>query len=345
MRNIKPEKSAMGLWGAIKKGAKKVADGAKKVANTVSEVVNKAADAVADVVETIGNAASDGLSWLGDRTPVIGDALKWLGGLIAAVGDLASSIIKAAGAVLGGALSGVIKVLFGVLTLDGSLILEGLMDVVHGVVGGTALVLLKTVALGQVMIGVGRPRPLNEEERRLISLVFLRSIATYNVRVVDDMGGALSWLNERPFVAGNTIYMKGRTAEKEPALFVHECVHVWQNQHAGSRYASEAVVSQEWGVGYDWATEAEANKAWIDFEREAQAELIEDVFDLGQTRSGAAGNGVFFAEDNPGMRLFMPDKVDWTQLANEATATLRGRLPWRISLAWTDQPVRRTVVS
>ena len=307
-----------------------VRDGVTKAADALANTVSKGADAVADVIETAGNASGDGLGWLADRTPGVGGVLRWLGGILAAATDLIGSAVKGVGALVGGILAGAITVVGALVTLDPAMFLEGLRSAIFGLVGALLLVLGKAVAFVQVVFGIGRPRSLNEAERTLIAPVFHRSIATYNVRVVDGKAGVFS-LNDRPFVLGNVIYMKGRAVPQASKLFVHECVHVWQNQHVGARYTAEALASQFWGAGYDWEREANAGKDWERFEREAQAELVADVYALGSVRAGRRGNGVFFAEPDETQRSFHFNRVDRTALANAATKVPQACNPWRLS--------------
>jgi hypothetical protein len=313
----------MGLFSSIKKGI-------KKAAKAVSNAVNKAADAVADVVETVGNGIGDGLSWLGDHVPGIGPFFGWLGDVVAGVTDFVSGFIKGIGSIVGGVLSGFIRIVGGILTLDWDGIVGGFGDILGGIGGAIIGIVGKGLATVQVVFGIGRPRPLNEVERRIIRLVFVESIATYNVRVVDGFAGFYS-LNDRPFVLGNVIYMKDHSAAKEPEVFAHECVHIWQNQHVGSAYTAEALASQWWGAGYDWEGEAHEDKDWVDFEREAQGESVEDIYRYGGTVAGVTGNGAFFAESDEAKRLFVLARVDFTALANEAVRVIRGHTPWRLS--------------
>jgi hypothetical protein len=303
----------------------------KKAANAVAKAVNKAADAVADVVETVGNGINDGLTWLGEKIPD-GGVLGWLGDVVSGFTTLVAGVVKGLGALIGGVLSGLIKIIGGIVTwnLDG--VVEGLGDLASGIVGAVIAIVGAVVGLVQVIFTVGRPRRLNEEERRLVSLVFKESIATYNVRVVDGKAGLFS-LNSRPFVLGNMIYMKDFTAAADPSTFVHECTHIWQNQHAGPRYAAEALYSQQWGAGYEWEKEAEKKGDWGEFQREAQGEFIQTVYESGDVAHGATGGGAFFGEDDEKLRVFQSPTTanDWTDLANAATKTIRGMTPWRLS--------------
>jgi len=312
------------MWKKLKKGI-------KKAANAVAKVANKIGDAAADAVAAVGNGIGDGLTWLSGKIPDAG-VLGWLGDVISAAFTFIASLIKGGFAILAGLLSGFIKIIGGILTLDLDGILEGFGDIGSGIAGGVIAIVGALIGLVQVIFTIGRPRRLNARERELVSLVFQHSIATYNVRVVDGNAGLFS-LNSRPFCLGDTIYMKKYEANTDPAVFVHECIHVWQNQHFGSRYTAEALYSQWWGVGYDWEQEASGGKDWDVFEREAQGMSIETVFNGGGVVRGATGGGAFFAEDDEMMRVFVSPAtgVDWTSLANAATRSIRGATPWRLT--------------
>jgi hypothetical protein len=302
----------------------------RTAARLVSRVVNKSADAPADLVETAGHLIGDGLTLLGRRTPYAGGILRWLGAVVVSLCDLFAALAKGAGAVVGGLLAGLIRVVGGACTLDRPGIRGGLVDVAAGIAGALIAVVGKAVALVQVLLGIGWPRPLSTAELAIIRRVFDGAIATYNVRVVDGSAGLFS-RNNRPFVLGNMIYLKGFSAATNPEVLAHECTHIWQNQHIGAGYAAEALASQFWGIGYDWSKQANANVAWVDFGREAQGQSVEDLYTVGGSRSGASGNGTFFAEADPARRSFSFGAVDRSALGNDAIRTLRGVKPWRLT--------------
>lgn len=314
------------MWKKVKNAVTSVAN---TVANVVSTVVSKASDAVADVVTTAGNAFADGLTGLGTKLPFGGKALKWFGGVVSGLTTSAASLIKGVGSIVGGLLSGLLKIAAGIVTLSGPEVLEGLGNIASGFVGAAIVLAGAGLAFTQQVFGIGQPRPLTAHERDLIKLVFRSSIATYNVRVVEGKTG-LFGLSPRGFTLGDVIYMKHDSAMASPSVFVHECVHVWQSQHVGSRYAAEAVYAQTLGDGYDWEQEASEGRVWDDFQREPQAQMIQEVFVHGGAVRVGAGHGRFFAQDDESLRFFNK-RVDWTNLANAATRTIRGAKPWRLS--------------
>lgn len=297
--------------------------GVKKVGRFSSKVANKLADSVADIIESLGHLIGDGLSWAGKRIPYAGVVLRWLGAVITSLFDLFASVAKGAGAVVGGFLSGLIRVFGGIFTADGWGILKGLGDMAAGIVGAVIAVGGKALALIQVTFAMGWPRALEDNELAIIRSVFNESLATYNVRIADGFAGLFS-INERPFVLGNLIYMKKFTAATKPEYLAHESTHVWQNQHVGACYTAEALASQFWGVGYDWEKEADQTPEWIDFGREAQGQTIEEMY--------TASNGTIFSEPDPAKRAFTsPLGVNRSALANDAIGTIRSYTPWRLT--------------
>jgi hypothetical protein len=181
-------------------------------------------------------------------------------------------------------------------------------NVAAGFAGGVIMVLARAVALGQaVLLGV-RGRAVTAEEHAMLTTVYRDSVDLRAVRVVPGFAGVFG-MNGRPVTLGGTIYLKGVT---NPATLVHECAHVWQYQHLGCRYTADAVIAQLTvkPSAYQWVDELTRGKThWREFNREAQAQLLEDL----------AEDGFFAAE-----RSFVRDGVDHTGLAVAAVAEVRG---------------------
>lgn len=312
----------MGLLSSFRKGV-------RKVGKTLSNIANKVADFGADLVESLGHLLGDGLTWAGKRIPYAGVVLRWLGAVVTSLFDVFAAIVKGAGAIAGGLLSAAIRIVGGLFTLDWRGMLGGLGDIAAGIVGAVIAVGGKALALIQAMITIGWPRPLNQDELDIIKRVFDGSIATYNVRAVDGFGGLFS-INPRPFVLGNMIYLKNYTATANPEAIAHECTHVWQNQHVGACYTAEALASQFWGVGYEWEKEADAGEDWEEFGREAQGGSVEEMYKSGGSVSGSTGNGAFFSEPDPALRVFNYGGKDRVVMGNDAISTIRG-IPWRLT--------------
>lgn len=311
-----------------------VSDAAEAVGNAVEDAATAVAEAVSNVVETVGNAVEDALDWLGGDVPILSDILGWFGGMISGVFDFASSVIRGAIGFLGGLVGGIVKIVGGILTFNGDLILEGLGDVASSLVGALVAIVGKFVALVQHIILVqAKERGLTDAEIALLKRVFFKTITYYNVRLIEGRAGLFS-LNSRPFTLGNTIYLKGRNVTIDPGLLVHEATHVWQNQNHGARYASDAIYAQ-WSLNnaYSWVEEiARGVPRWVDFNVEAQAAFLEDVFARGELLSGvfnhgviATGNGVFYDADGITTRgRFVVGATDYTAIANVAANIVRG---------------------
>ncbi len=349
----------MGIWGAIVDtvgtvgsaigdAAEAVGDAisgaAKAVGDALDSVVNAVGEMASDLVETIGNLLHDGLDSLGEAlgSKFLKAGLHRLGGLITAVTDLVAGVIKGVTSIIGGVVSGLIKIvgggIGGLLAWDGRVFVEGVGDVLAGLLGGLLGILGKTVEQIQAILGMqwGR-RSLTRAERAVLEQVFRNSVALYNVRVVDGFAGLLS-INRRPFTLGNTIYMKSARDVMSPADYnktlVHECTHVWQYQNLGYRYTMEALWAQ-WTLpdeGYRWQDEFGRGKSrWWDFNREAQAQFVEDVWQFGGYRT-RFGNGVFYTDDPIGSGVVFRDGgTNYTTFARDSINDMRGHTAIRLS--------------
>lgn len=180
-------------------------------------------------------------------------------------------------------------------------------NVPAALVGGVIVVLARVVAFGQALLLGVRGRAFTPEEHALLTTVYRDSVDLRAVRIVPGFAGVFG-MNRRPVTLGGTIYLKGDTRS---ATLVHECAHVWQYQHMGSRYTFDAVVAQLTikPSPYRWVDELGRGKAhWREFNREAQAQLLEDL----------ATDGFFDTEQR-----FVRAGVDHTELAVAAVAEVR----------------------
>ncbi len=221
-------------------------------------------------VEAVGNRAGDALG-------------GWPGGVVAAVGSLLAAVVAGIG---------------GLVSRN-----------VPAAVGGALLVVVGKVAelLQAVVLGV-RGRALTGEEQAMLSAVFGNGLDLRAIRVVPASCGIFG-ANKRPFTLGGVIYLK---RDDEPATLVHECVHVWQYQHLGCCYTVEALWAQATvkPSAYRWTDELGRGRVhWRDFNREAQAQLIEDM-----ARSG------YFTSRLP---VFFHAGTDHTELAEKAVMAVR----------------------
>lgn len=176
--------------------------------------------------------------------------------------------------------------------------------------------LARLVGAVQTLLRLQRPRRLTAAEATIVRTVFRSGLDPDTIRVVPGRSG-LFGLSDRPVTIGDTVYLKESDPRQRPDVLVHECTHVWQFGHVGSRYLAQALWAQ-WTVphAYDWRAEsARGHTAWTRFNREAQAQLVQDVW--------RGTSGAFFADD-PVTGTFAVDGVDHTGLARDAVAVLRG---------------------
>ncbi len=335
----------MSAWGDYRSAVGAAAQGA---GGAVAKAFNAVAEPVSDFVETIGHGVQDGLENIAHAlggVPGAGPVLRWIvrwpGAAIAGVLNLVGASVKAALGALGGVLGGLVHFVGGMLTLGGSLVGRGLGDIVSSVLAAVLLVAGKAVALVQSLLFIQTiERGLTTAERAILKHVFRGSVAFYNVRLVIGRSGVFG-LNARPFTLGSTIYMKDFDPAQTPETLAHESTHVWQYQHVGGRYATDALGAQFFVAdAYNWEKEiTRGNTDWPRFNKEAQAQLIEDVFTDGTlTAAGATtrGNGVFFeADGTKAVGSFMYNSVDRTDLANSAVGIVRGAWCARLSGLWS----------
>lgn len=233
-------------------------------------------------IDVAGNRAGDALG----RVPGPG---RWFGGVIASLVSVVASLVAG---------------VTGLATRNPA----------AGFAGAVILVLGKVVAFGQSVLGLQRQRALTDEETALLTEVYGESVDLSAVRLVPGRAGVFS-TNPRPFTLGATIYLKKDALPGH--VLVHECAHVWQYQHMGPRYAFDAIWAQ-WRVkpdAYAWTDElGRGKKHWREFNREAQAEFLQDI---------ARHDHAFFTTGEG----FVLDGTDHTELARETLEQVRaGRL-------------------
>jgi hypothetical protein len=345
------------FWDAVG-GA--ISDVFNAIATGVEDVVNAIGEVVADIFETLGNALEDLLSAIGDllsEIPWIGGALRavfhWLGDIVSGVFDLIGAIVKGLLGIVAGVVAGVIRIvgggIGGLLAWDGRLFVKGWGDILSGIGGAVVVILGKAVAVIQQVIPLQwGERELTDDEREILERVFRGSVALYNVRIIEGFAGIYS-INDRPFTLGNTIYMKDRDPATNPALLVHECLHVWQYQQRGTRYATDALAAQAFvDDAYDWEDEIRrGNIRWEDFNAEAQGRFFQDLYLQGELLYGpshlaagsliATGNGVFYDADSLLLTVgrLIVSGVNRTSLADAAVEAVRDSSSFRLSGIWS----------
>lgn len=341
-----------------------VSDAAEAVANVIEDVINAGADYVADAVETAGNVMADIFYAVGNllgSIPLIGPIIAWpwkfVGGIISGATNLVGAVIKGAAGFFGGVIGGSLKLFFGLITGRWDLALDGLIDIATSTTGAIISICFTALALVQrATLLQGFERPLTAEEKTILRIVFRNSISLYNIRIVDASGWAVgAGIFTRPFGAAftlnNVIYVSGN---HHPSVMVHECVHVWQYQNLGTRYFADAFGAQLLypgetrtpGSSYDWQAELTRGITdWIDFNKEAQASLIADIWgnhgSLNVAGTIESGGGAFYKQmDFPGsvekfeigpLPLTGNAQVDRTEFAIASVRTLRGYFNARLS--------------
>ena len=199
--------------------------------------------------------------------------------------------------------------------------------------GAVVYAALRAVDAVQTAVGVQPPkRRLTEQERALLFPIFRDSLAYDLIEVVDGRAGLLT-VSGRALTMGFTIYLP-KYREK---TLVHECIHVWQFQHARYRYIGNSMFNQLHSVvfdrayqPYDWRPGINAGTPWSQLDGvEAQAKFVEDVyahgafdFDAPETPEDKAP-GAFFREDDAGHNAFVDSDRDYTREANAAWQTIR----------------------
>lgn len=318
----------MAWWDDV---ASAVAAAAEAVGDTVEAVVNVAAEVVGDVVETAGNLVQDGLNAIAGNGPLSGIA-GWLGGIVSGVAKLlVANVIKGAWGLVGGLVGGLIKLLGGLITGHWDLALRGLVDIVSSFLGGFLSVAAALLSLIQTSVPFkSDERPLTKKEKDVLKNVFRDSLALYNIRIKNTSGIQL------PITLGNTIYWPDLSIPMH--LLVHECVHVWQYQNLGYRYLVDALGAQtiygrsldpahacDPGNAYDWLAElGRGTTKWEYFNKEAAAQLIQEIWTDGQLKTVTEGrilsvdttHGAFYrmpvAPEDAVAELFgVDDMFDW----------------------------------
>ncbi len=321
-----------------------LSDAADAIADVVEEVVEAVVEFVSDVVETVANVIEDVADEVADvveKIPVVGETvarvIRQAGAIVSTPFRFLAAGIKAAGSIVSGLVAGSIRVLGGILAFDGSLIVEGFGDMASGIAGATLIVGAEVILTIQTALFFYVKRRLTQAERDLLKRVFWNSLALYNIRIVEGWAGIFS-VNDRPFVVGNIIYMKNVDPAAQPEQLIHECVHPWQYQHYGARYSSDALAAQQLlPDAYSWEQDVQRGQTdWVDFNMEAQAEFMKDIYDIGALRvSGiltSEGDGVFFdADGRASVGSFEPNGINHTDRANAGVSALRGAINFRLS--------------
>lgn len=342
----------MGLWEdagnfliGLSDSAASASGAVDDFAESISSGVNEGLEAAAGALEGAGSAFEatfEGVaSSIGDSTlahRVGSGVFRWFGRAVSAGAQ--SLALAMRGVVYGitDSLAGAVRILGGILTFNPALILKGVGNILAGVagaalaIGGAALALFQAAWFGE------HARLLTKEEAAAVERVYRASLDLRRIRII--AGHAHSFTSgqpqypeapARPFTLGNRIFMQEVEPDRWISVVVHECGHVWQNRHVGTRYMAEALWAQSIHQmakkdAYDWADELARGKTrWRDFNREAQSEFIESVWLDGKRTGLDPGEAGDFFDGEP-----LADDVDFgslTAFAQESIVYVRDRRP------------------
>ncbi len=268
---------------------------------------------------------------------------KWISGILLGIVTVISAIIKSIAGIIG---SGVSSILFLINTLISFSIepaLQGLTNLLITIAGGIISILSNLFILIARVVGLlSEGRPLSEHEKNILREVFRTSLNPNKIRIA-----YFPFWHKYFFALHNTIYSPHKDQSIPPHLLVHESVHIWQYHHEGVKYLAEALLAQiQYGIknipgnAYDWTAELSRGKTdWGNFNKEAAAQLIEEIWKEGEAciPSNEAeplevenGCGVFFrmsAEDYNRKPRFISKRnhQDYTDLAIESMLMLRSK--------------------
>jgi hypothetical protein len=142
-------------------------------------------------------------------------------------------------------------------------------------------------------------RTLSASELKAGKSVFGSSINFDFVRV--DIGAVIGpAFSHRAYTSFHTINSWGTESTD---VMVHELTHVWQYENAGAIYMPQAIHAQVWGEKYDYKDVAglqrkkTAGEGFLSFNREQQAQIVQDFFSLRQ--NGVVPGGAATPADLP----------------------------------------------
>lgn len=295
---------AQEAWGHLKKGRIFNAAGAflggvvSGVGNAGTSLLNGAIRGVQGVIEAPTHLFGKAGAWFRDNVTdrVFTAVDRAAQGIWRAGTGMAHSVVEGV-STIGGGLQSILsgRPLQGLREIGAGLVQTVVQTPVDALLLGAGSVL----SAGQILLGVeGKGRGLTDAERAHLRRIYGDAIDYDQVRVVEGKSG-LFGLNDRPFVHGNTIYMKD---VRSLDILTHEMHHVWQFQNGGPDYMSEALWSQQFGKGYDWE-QSVPGTPWAKLEPEQQAELIEVASRQGYFTPGHPNEGVFLYDVDGDGRL------------------------------------------
>ncbi len=292
------------VWGGIKKAAGWVGDKVKKGVKAIGKGASWLGGKIASGAKWLGGKIWEGAKWLGDK---VWRGVKWFGkqlidkiaGVFQRVARWITQLPARVGRLLKGLLEGLKS--FKPWTLDWwkSLAKADTWKNFLKWAGARLVDILEIAGLGEAYETIMdfikfNTRTLNAAERTAAERLFGASIDLDLVRVDEAaiIGPAFSG---RAYTSFHTINSWGR----EPVdVMMHELTHVWQYETSGAIYMPQAIHAQVWGGGYTYGGAAglraaqTAGKGFLSFNREQQAQIVQDFFNLKKNNAGTTDPGI-----------------------------------------------------
>jgi hypothetical protein len=267
-------------------------------------------EGIKSVGSAIGGAISDAAEWVGAR---IHDAASWVANLVR---DLPARLIRlgqtifdglvgvvsflpeAIQALASGGISGFASWLWEKAKAGGAWVLR-LLSRIFDVLGGPELTEF-------VIRAISHATPLTTEERTAAqSVLGPDAIRWDEVRIANGglLGIIFSLNGGRAFATFHTINLPsdGEHGRSNLAIVVHELTHVYQYERVGSLYLGQAIHAQATiGYGYEGAeglrSDRASGKHFRDYNREQQAQIAQDYYDLLANGADTTAYDPFIAE-------------------------------------------------
>mmetsp|Transcript_28582 Transcript_28582/g.53580 ORF Transcript_28582/g.53580 Transcript_28582/m.53580 type:complete len:365 (-) Transcript_28582:523-1617(-) len=339
------------------------------IVERVALAMEQAADFSADLIEGIGSILEDFLVSVANE-----DALKdvswvkpflfYLGRCACAWFVLGSAIVKSGTSIATGLLQGWVGIFLGVISLDKARVRGGMGSIAAGIIGAVTLYVGCLISFLQTCAWVLQPRhrALNPKERKILEVVFRRSLAMPNVRVVEGHAGVFTAIvgrgDHNAFGLGDTIFANDNELSSDQ--LIRACIGVWRYQHYGAGCLGSHLLERLLAGGqHGWQKQidSEGKKDWMMLSEGAKACFHEDVYDYGELLNGKgaagqqerkegeeenkAGDGVFYGVDRAGptsKNRFVWQGKDYTEFANNSVDTIRRMVSRRISAGWNPKP-------
>ncbi|WP_426749963.1 hypothetical protein [Myxococcus sp. Y35] len=251
------------------------------------------------LLSRIGSAVTGGLRRVGDA----------VGGLVTGAKDAVVGLIRNGVEATQTLANGLGQVFTGRFREGFTELARGLVQMVQTPVDAVLMVGGRALSAAQTLLGVEPVRRgLTAEEEAVLRHVYGDSLDYSRISIKEGNAGLLT-MSGRPFVHGDTIFVPSKHVPLRMDTLVHEAAHVWQHQHGGIDYMSEALVAQFFGDGYDLGKGLREGKSWSQLNPEQQAELLEQGYRAG-----------FF--EAPPKRLYV-DGVDYTAQLEAALREVR----------------------